>query len=366
MNFNFMEGFYAFCSEQSIPIENVNIESIGHGGDYKLTQQKIEAFLMRPDIGLIVAFLDIPATAQIEPIVNASGKILISADIGAHIPGLFIPSPLHISVSLQAAYSSYLGVQQAVKNNLRSFSFTSSLLDAGYTQVYTSWKVIEKANAKVNYHFTTPLKPTEINLSQLKSHVLAEASDAIILQFCASHFTEFQNEYANQGLDLSLPAIGAPFLFEKDWLSKQAILFNDLRGFVAWDSGIKSEKNVEFKNKILGYCNKDASIFHVLGWDTAIVALRALDQINSGTNPMQIAQNVLNENIESPRGALNWNKKFRRLVAPMYEVMLEKENNSQKANLTGTCINDMQLWEQFAEDVPQQYSRWNNMYLCPT
>lgn len=368
MTFSIMEGLYACAKSKGFSSEDFLIESIGHGGDYKLVRQKAEVLLLRPDVAILVAFIDPFAAQQIEPFVNACGKILITAEMGADVPGLFIPSPLHIALSLQAAYGSVLGVQSAIRKNLRSFTFTSSLLDAGYTQVFAAWDQIEKSNGRINFHFTVPLDPKATDLCLLKEHVEQHPSEAIMLQFCAMGFNEFQNDYSAKELDTNLPAIAAPFLFERNWLASQKIIFKNVSGFVAWDKSIQSNQNESFQTEITNYCHKQADIFHLLGWEVGLVLDRvSIEKKKNASDSLQMVKQVVDQPINSPRGELKWNQKFRRWVSPMYEVKMVNNEGVCQPELTGLIVDEIDIYQKFAENCPVgQYSHWNNMYLCPT
>lgn len=367
MSTHIMEGLFTYCIDQNISTDNFILESIGHAGDYKFIWQKVETLLLRPDISIIVAFVDVMCVKQFEPFVNAAGKILITLDMGAHIPGIHIPSPHHIALSLQSAYGTLLGVQRFLKEGKRSFNLCSSMLDAGYTQIYASWHCIEKYGAKVNYNYNVPIISSETNLDYLEAHMKQSPSDAMILQFCALGFDDFQRTYQLKELDVNLPVIVAPFLFERDWLKTREIIFNNCIGYVAWELELDNQANSEMKQAISKNYGKESSIFHVLGWETAVVLKLVINEIaNLGMNPIKVVKSISEQTICSPRGELVWSDTLKRFVAPMYEASIVKKEEGYQPELTGVVANEMENWEAFASDIPVQFSNWQNMYLCPT
>lgn len=366
MMFDINGGINSRLKKVGIDSSCLIIESIGHGGDHRMIIQKAEQLLLNPSIKVLVVFADSIIAKKIEPIVNASGKILISADFGAQIPGLAVPTYQHLSFSLQTSYGIALSILEQLKNGAKKFSYISSFFDSGYSQVYGAYRMWEKNGGELTYQLAFPIKPPIDILDYIAIDFEQNKPDAIVLQFCEESWNEFYSMYRNKHLPHNLPVCVSSMLLERDWTLQQPYYFEKAKGYVCWDKNLVNKENTEFNQIIESYTGKQASIFHLLGWDAGSLLIKVLDELKKTHNPVEIVKNVAAMEFESPRGTIVWNEKFKQFVSPMYEMSIEDNSGFCLPNHTGKVFFDEVVWEEFAGDIPSQFSRWYNSYPCPT
>lgn len=368
MMFDFMEAFQLYFKSKDRREISFIIEMVGTGGDYKLLQQKAQILLMNSEVKIILAFLDLYACKQFEPFVNAAGKLLISCEPGASIPGVAVPSPNHLAFSLQSAYGATLNVRQALKNNHIKNFYITSFFDGGYNHCYAAARTWERAGGALLANFVTPFSNEELQIEILEQKINELQPDCLILQNCAEAGGYFLEKCKEVNIPKTIPIYSSPFMLEESWIEVQEFYFENMQGYVAWHSDIATDENVNFRNVILNEVGKKANVFHLLGWESAMLIESASKLLAEKPMPaMQLVKQLTEQNFESPRGKFQWQGEHRHFVLPMYEVKLVNENNQYKTKLTGQQSNDMATWAEFASDVPSGViSRWYNMYLCPT
>lgn len=366
MIFDIMDGYHGYFKSNGLEAPQFLIESIGTGGDYKLLYQKTQVLLLNPEVKIILAFIDTYAAKNIESFVNAAGKILISADTGADVPGVAIPSLNHLHVSLQSAYGSALAVYDAVKDGCLKNIFATSFYDGGYLHCYSAARVWEKNGGEVMFNFVTPFNANEMNIDMLASQMEEHKPQAIILQNSAESGQQFQEKYQSKNLPKDIPVYASPFMFEEGWISTVPFYFTQMQGYVAWHNSINTKNSNEFCAFIFNEHGKQASVFHLLGWDSAILVEAVVNMLKSKPgNAVQVLNEVTKKTYLSPRGELKWMEKFRHFIAPMYNVKLTDNNGLYRSEYTGKVSDDTGRWLEFAADIPVgTVSRWLNMYLC--
>ncbi len=366
MVFDIIAGYHGYFKSLNIEEPEFLIESIGTGGDYKLLHQKTEGLLLNPEVKVILAFIDLFAAKRIEPFVNAAGKILITADAGADVPGMEIPSPNHLHISLQEAYGSVLAVHDSIKNKQLKNIYITSFYEGGYLHCYAAARVWEKNGGEVKFNYVTPFNANEMDIDLLASQMDEHKPDALVLQYSAESGQVFQEKYISKNLPQNINVYASPFMFEEAWISTLPYFFTNLQGYVAWHSSIKTQTNQDFCNFILEENAKDPNIFHLLGWDSAIIITEVVKAIkNKIGSSIQVLAETTKKTYESPRGELNWMEKHRHFISPMYEVKLIDNKGFYKSEFTGNISNESSAWLEFASDVPSGIiSRWFNTYLC--
>ena len=359
------QAYSKFTKQQDIEFE---IETVNTGGDYKLLKQSAQKFLFQPQIKLILAFIDSYAASQIEPFINASGKVLISIDPGATIPGTHSPNPHQLSLSLQAAYGSALSTHLALQDAHNNVAYFTSFYDGGYLHGYSTARVLEKNGGAIKVNFISPFNASTVDSNIVKEKINESNASAIILQECAESGAVFLNSCSNGSLPTDFPIYASPFMLEENWISTHPYYFSNIQGFVPWHANIKSEENKLFVDFMFNETGKQANVFHISGWEAAMLVYGCASAINQQiTHPIQVLDELSKTTLISPRGKLTWMPEQRHFVAPMHHVKLINNNGFYKTELMDRALTKTNTWLEFANDVPTgTISRWFNMYLCPT
>lgn len=368
LSFDFISAYSCYFSTKQRPEFSYVVEMVNTGGNYKILQQQTQALLLNPEIKIILALIDPYAAKQIEPFVNAAGKILLSCEPGAVIPGIEIPSPNHLAFSLQCGYSSVLAVKNAIEKNHTQNIYVTSFFDGGYTQCYATARVWERKEHDILLNFVLPFADEGGNLEVLQQEINRLNPNALILQNCAEYGKIFLERSKELKIPPQLPIYASSFMMEEEWIIQQFFYFENMSGFVPWHNKLSSEENISFCDLIFSDSGKPANVFHLLGWEAAMFIEKIAGVLNEKkSHPPHVLEEVSKQEFISPRGELKWNKQFRHFVSPMYEVKLNACNGFYKPELTGVIHNDLNIWLEYASDVPQgTVSRWFNTYLCPT
>lgn len=367
MVFDLMAGFNANLHENNISDAEIIIENIGVAGDYKIIQQKAENLLLAKQVKIVVAFIDQYAAKRIEPLFNAANCLLIVADTGGHIPGSIKLSPLTFLLSLQSAYGSALTALKAHADGVKKILFVSTYYEGGYEHCYAAFNAWNKNGISILGNFITPFQPNHMTIDDLKMMIEQTQPEAIIMQISRESGDTLNERSMEVNIPADIPVYASPFMFEYEWVTTVPYYFTKLTGYTAWTREIATDSNKKFMQSITEQTGKEAEIFHILGWDAASAALTAHKALSASGNVVRKAAELLSENnLESPRGDLKWNKQHRHWVAPMYEMKMTKaDTGNYMPVFTGNVVDSTAQWEAFASEIAEGLSnRWYNMYLC--
>lgn len=366
MGIDVFAGLKAGLKHCGIDSARFTSENIGFGGDEKDIYARAEKMLMEQDPHLVVAFIEEPMAALIQPLFDGYNKLLLVINPGANLPDPSLVSPLRFSITLQSALASRLTGRMAVENGSKNNFFATSFYEGGYLNCYSFVRGLDVAGGQVLYNDVVPYKLEDYSAEGIKQAIGASRPDSVLAQFSVEAGDVFLKAYAGAGL--RTPVYASSFMLEEEWLSKLPCGQGSIKGIAPWCTVLDSEENKTFLERIKTASGRGATVFHLLGWEAALFCeIFFKEYASRGEDINAVAAALGQAVIASPRGKLSSHPGSNYFFGQMYEAEVVKDEGSgnckvdirKEVPLREEDIND------FINDPPQGIvSRWLNTYLC--
>ena len=128
-------------------------ESIGYGGNEKEVYEKAEQLLLLENIDILVSYIDLRVISLLEPLLNATGKLMIVVNPGANYPENWVPQPTTIYLTLQHSFLCSLTGSSAANNTNSGAAMATSFFDAGYLHTAAITKSYTKNGGNIIYNY---------------------------------------------------------------------------------------------------------------------------------------------------------------------------------------------------------------------
>jgi branched-chain amino acid transport system substrate-binding protein len=156
---------------------------------------------------------------------------------------------------------------------------------------------------------------------------------------------------------VKLPFYCGPFMGEEQMLAQALWPRGEFHVVMPWATGIDNPAQASFIEIIQKEKNKQANIFHLLGWEAGIVAA-------------QIVKNDIGSlkgwSYDSPRGLVTIHPDTQHTYAPLYETTIEGNEQGNCKVIVREMINiSAEEHQRVLADKPEgMVSGWKNNYLC--
>jgi branched-chain amino acid transport system substrate-binding protein len=355
MSFDLLDGFRLSCRRMGFDVQ-VFTENTGFGEDAEATHARAEQLVMQHDVDLICAYATSLNAEALYPFAETTNKPILFFDPGVE---LFEAPPHRLCrhITLQGLMAcDHLGKQAAQGN--RKVVIASSFLDGGYRSSWFFNEAITKSGGTVSGHFVSLYKDSEFTLHPLVELAQNSGAEAITAAFSSYLDQLFMKSLKEIGEPaVRLPFYCLPFMADEQLLSDIQFPGGTFHTIVPWARSLDNEQNRDFTATVSKEKNKQANIFHLLGWEAAQCAA----QITAHG-----MESLKEWSFESPRGTVQFHPDTHTTYAPLY-------NGKITAGDRGECVlNVSSSFNVTAEEHKQlhlmkpegTYSRWKNNYLC--
>lgn len=363
MGFDMLDGLK--CCLHKEGFENVKFvpENIGFGEDRKEIYSKAEKCLLQDDAQVVVAYLSPENAASLFPLFESAGRYLIALDPGMNHPAEMRSSNA-LQISLQGMHACYLAGRNAGKDG-SDVIMATSFFDGGYRGPFAYARGLNEEGGKVVHNFVGHYKEEEFNIAPmvdaLNTHTNARVA-ACFSTYLATLFFQKLNQ-----VDAVYPEAEyhcSSFMGEEQTMNTYSLPKGKFFTYVPWLSSLSLESNEQFVTEIKLKKNKQANIFHLLGWEAGIL----LAQILSEPNGMGVVFDRLlsGASYESPRGTVYIHSTTHMTYSPLYYGELKKdETGKTQLEILETIEMSGDEHLQILSDPPQGVvSGWLNNYLC--
>ena len=366
ISLDFMDGLKIFFKQQGL-LNDIDFvyDSIGFGGSEKEVYEKTEKLLVLENVDILVAYIDLKVLGILQPLLNASGKLMMVINPGANYPDNWKPQPNIIHLGLQHAFLCWLAGSLAGKLTDRKAIMATTFYDCGYLHNAAMVMGFVKQGGKVmfNYINNQPYNDA-FNIKQLTDFLSTDKETRNLLctfdALPASLLYKQLNE-CNEAEELQL--FVSPMMLEQKALENMPAGFNfPIAGFISWNTAIENESNNYFVDTYLQQTRRTPTIFSLLGWETAMVLQQVLgckDFYKDGKAVVTALQKIT---INSPRGKIFLDAQTHYFISPVYKCAIKKHS----AKVEFVCIDDPGAeWEAFVNEPSESVSSgWINTYLC--
>jgi branched-chain amino acid transport system substrate-binding protein len=361
------DGLKAALSDNGNCHYRLVLESIGNGGSDAVNYDKAEKLLLQEEVTAVVAYLDYNTAIKLGGLFQECKRPLIVLDPGANPPLSGVEyNPYVFVLSLQGALNSYLTGKLAGNNGARRTFFSTSFYEGGYLHCSSYQSGLMEAGGQVLYHAIIPLKTSDFKKEEMQHKILELQPDSVLAQFSSESGAFFLEQYKESGLQNSSRLYLSSFMLEEGWINNITYPFDGMTGIVTWFRNLETEENHLFKETMFNVCDKEATIFSLLGWEAGLLMTELMMQHNKAGNKSfsKTVTDFKPQQLRSPRGILNKDVASNIFFGPAYLV----EVVPQEA--TGNCV--LKMLEEipydlngFTKEIPEgSYSKWNNTYLC--
>jgi branched-chain amino acid transport system substrate-binding protein len=340
-------------------------ENIGFGVDKTQCYKSAEKLLLEEEVDFVFAYIGQQAAELIKPLFQATQKMLVVLDAGAHIPNEFPKCANIIFLSLHNSLSSWLTSRRAFQDGYEQAGMVTGYYDGGYLQTLCISSGFENASGNIVFNHATGHLKEDFSMTRLIEYMNLYPKSALLTLFSGDFAQWFFEEMKSKFKTSKKPIYMTTFGLEESVLEQSDYPNHQIKGVVAWSKHLDNKLNKTFVKKRLEQ-SKKANIFSLLGWESAQLAsdLSELLEKHHG-NISEVAKALSFYTFESPRGIMKFNFETNTFISPMYEVSVE-DNNGFCFLKVENIINDaFEEYEKMILIKPELLrSSWHNSYTC--
>jgi hypothetical protein len=339
-------------------------ESIGYGGSEKEVYEKAEKLLSLEGADILVAYIDQRVISILEPLLHATGKLMIVVNPGANYPENWVPRPNMIYLTLQHSFLCWLTGVSAANNNKGGATVATTFYDGGYLHIAAMTKSYTNNGGNIRYNYVNnDLYDGSFEITLLADFLSSDKeTDKLLCVFDtkpASLFYDRLNRYEESS---RLHLFVSPMMLEKKAWEGNGFNFS-VEGYLPYHATEENKNNIEFRNIFTTQTKREPAQFALQGWETAMIIREVFNNCKDRyADGAYIKDHLTTTVIAGPRGDLKLDKETHYFIAPVYKGTIEK-------NTTGIVItlveNMEEEWGKFvANPLEGPSSGWTNTYLC--
>jgi len=364
---DFADGIKTFLKQYQLTndVELIS-EIVGFGGNEKEVYEKVEKVLTLEGADILVAYIDQRVISLLEPLLHASGKLMIVVNPGANYPENWIPQPNIIYLTLQHSFLCWLTGVQAAKNKATGAAVATSFFDCGYLHVaaITNGFVNNGGSILYNHVNNSPYNET-FEIKALTDFFDADKEAENLLCILdtspAALFYDRLNKYEESK---RLHLYVSPMMLEQSAWKANCNGFNfSIEGHLPYSAAADNAANTAFRNIFTATTKREPTLFAMQGWELATIIKEIISNCKHNyTDGASVADYLATTIISSPRGELRLDKETHFFIAPSYQATIK--NNTEDI-LVAPAENEEEEWKKFtAIPVTGPSSGWTNTYLC--
>lgn len=356
MGFDILDGLRAHLHLLGIPDPLLITENIGFGDDQQFCYAKAEKLLLQDDVLLLIAYSNIQNAEPLYQMAQSSGRAFLFLDAGMQTATIDrIPNNWFLNLQgIDACFR--LG--QLAGEGERNVMMANSFFDAGYRGSLFATKGLDLTGGTVSGNYVSTHKISEFTIDKYLELLNQNEPQAVMANFSIYLTDLFLKELKNKGESATpFPFYCSPFMAEETLLTKCDFPTGTFHTIVPWSTSVENEAQHLFLTTIREQKNKTANLFHLLGWEAAVVAIRLL---NNGP------QSLADWSFESPRGTVTFDPVTQTSYAPLYKGIIVPDIDGKcmlkiEEKLEVTKEEHQYNWTQKQEEMS---SGWKNNFLC--
>lgn len=331
-------------------------ENIGFGEDDALNYAKAEKLLLQDDADLIVAYCNVTNAEPLYQLADALGKPFVFLDAGMLLPAAQ-PSLHCFHLSLQGIHACRLAGKMAGEG-ARKVLLATSFYDGGYRGPWSYDRGLSEAGGSVCGNYVSGYRIADFTIAPYIGLLQQSGADSVAACFSSYLAQLFFKELNERKAEATrLPFYCSPFMAEEQMLGTCDFPGGDFFAVVPWGSPLTGEEQERFKQAVRKDKNKEANIFHLLGWEAAIVAKQVMEGGLASLSNFTYA---------SPRGTVTIHPQTHCTYAPLYSATITGNREGKcSLQITGTLPVSAEAHLAVFTDRPESaVSGWRNNYLC--
>lgn len=356
MGFDMLDGIRTGLLHLGISDAMVFTDNIGFGEDTADTYAKAERLLLQEDVQLMVVYSNVSNAECLYLLAASAQRPFIFLDPGMQLPADTINEYCY-HISMQGIHSCHFSGKQVATGGKKVLMATS-FYDGGYRGPWSYHTSIASAGGMVCGNYVSGYKVADFSIAPYLK--MLEQTDADGVAACFSSYLAelfMQSLMAAGHKAVTLPFYCSSYMAEEQLLARCDFPGGTFHAIVPWASTIENEEQASFKTAIQQQRNKPVTIFHLMGWEAAVVAKQAIQQ---GTASLP------GFSYNSPRGQVHIHTETHHTYAPLYYGNIVPGLNGKCAlRLTDQVVLDDKDHTYYQlHEITEAASGWRNNYLC--
>ena len=327
---DFMDGLKIFLKQEGLNSDiNLVSESIGFGGSEKEVCEKAEKLLLMENADILVAYIDLKVISILQPLLSASGKLMIAVNPGANYPDDWKPQPNIINLGSQHAFLCWLTGYMAGNSQNKNALMATTFYDCGYLHNAAMVKgfVKEGGNITFNYVNNQPYNNSFDIIALTDFLSFDKDTNNLLCVFDSLPASMLYHQLNNFEDVEKLQLFVSPMMLDEKALENIGEFKFSVDGYIPWSPSITNENNHYFTNNYLQQTKRTATIFSLLGWETGMILqqvfLHCKDFYTDGTSIATCLKKII---LNSPRGKMLLDEQTHYYIAPVYKCSIKKKS----------------------------------------
>lgn len=362
---DFLQGIRAGFKFHQYLTADIKVEIISFGLKDDEIYAAAERLLLVNNADVLVAYAGDHHAEKLAPLCTAAGKLLLVTNAGASYP-VYSENISHtIFHSFNDCLCAFLtGRYAARQEGGHGGILATSFFDGGYTHVHAMSNAFMLAGGQVMHNYVSHYKKEEFNTDTLTAFIKDNPDTRKMLTLLSGDMARlFYEKMLPLQQEHKLQWYVSPMMFDStpgDFAEPKPAA-PDMCGYTNWLPGLENETNQQFIQYFKTEHGKEANLFSMQGWESALLVMRYLE-IRQGAAGTEAAIDLLkSEKISSPRGVLVLNEQ-RHIIGPAH---FATSTGNLQVSITDTITDLQPVWEEMCAQIPTDaVSAWRNTYLC--
>ena len=364
---DFLQGLKSSFEYHKCTDLDFKIDIIGYGLKDEELYAVAEKYLIVDNAELVIAYLEDYHAAKLSPLFAAAGKLLIIVNAGANYPDISISQIKNtIFQSLNDSLCCFLtGKHVTKKAEGITAIMATSFFDGGYRHTHAMTNAFTNSGGTIEHNYVSHYKKEAFNTDTLTTFIEDRADVKNLLAiFSGDSARFFYEKLADISSKAHLNWYCSPMMFDctpGDFEEAKPDVPMNIRGYTFWVPELENKINHTFLEYYRAKNNKEANLFSMQGWETALLVMEYLQQLKNTPNCESAIIQLISKEIKSPRGTIFINKE-RYIIAPAYLV---SASGKLQITIEETISDTTEPWQEMVAQIPDElYTSWRNTYLC--
>ena len=278
------------------------------------------AGLIKNDVDMVVGIIGSSRIPELQEIFHESRTFLILNNIGANPVFEAHRSPYTFCNSLNLWRTSRALGNWAAGTIGRRAVIAMSFYDSGYAAPLAFQAGFEQAGGEIDHTCVTgaPSRPA-CTVNRALTEIAKISPDVVYGSYCGPSAVQFVKSYAASGLAAKIPLIGHGFVVDDRNLPLLNSAALGIKSSQSWMPAVNNTENQTFINVFRKRTGRPADAFAVLGYETAMLAVKALNAARGDiTRTATISSTLETALLNSPRGKIQMQVKTHATTGPIY------------------------------------------------
>lgn len=357
ISFDLLDGLRIHLRQLGVTDVAFHTENTGFGEDPEATHAAAEKLVLNNDADFIIAYATSLNAEQMYSFSTSTGKPILFVDAGMeHFEQQPHPNCYHLTLQGTQACT-MLG--HAAGRQFKQLMFACSFLDGGYRGNWFMNEAAQAEGATITGHYVSLYREEDFSLALLEDIRRRTEGEAAVLTAFTSYLTGYFLKHLKEASpELKQTAFFcSPFFAEELQLDTCPFPDVNMNTIVPWARTIESAENQVFMDTIKKEKNKTANIFHLLGWEAALVVQQFIAGGAASINGMSF---------NGPRGNVRFHPDTHSAYAPLYEgkIVVSDNGNCRLVLSKALEVKADEHRTNFLLRPVGEFSRWKNNFFC--